>query len=190
MNTERKQVGWGFWLRWVSAFWLWWVLASTVGLAVGGAVGGAVGFAVYEEPAGVAVVVGVAVVGAVFGASVGIAQWLVLRRQVSRAGWWVLASTVGLAVGGVVVEAVLVGGALLVGETLVFAVFGASVGIAQWLVLRRWQVSRAGWWVLASTVGFAVTGVVVEAVFVSLAGYGAITGGVLVWLLRQPRPEA
>jgi hypothetical protein len=71
------------------------------------------------------------------------------------------------------------------------AVEGASVGMAQWLILRRW-VSHAGWWVLASTVGLAVgfplyfsDGEAVSTAVASVA-VGAITGRVLVWLLRQP----
>jgi len=82
------------------------------------------------------------------------------------------------------------------GNSAVDAGGGAVVGIAQWFVLRR-QVSRAGWWVLASIVGFVVASTVQFAVAVSLvaasvvvgAVYGAITGGVLVWLLRQPVTE-
>ncbi len=31
-----------------------------------------------------------------------LAQWLVLRRHISRAGWWVLATILGMAVGGAV----------------------------------------------------------------------------------------
>ena len=137
MNTERAQLGWGFWL--------WWVLASTVGMAVGIAVLEAAVFRVLGAVGGA--VDGV-VAGAVVGTSVGIAQWLVLRRQVSRAGWWVLASIVGFAVGfGVGVGWVMasaVAETVTVGLYAGWAVGGASVGIAQWLVLRR-QVSRAGW---------------------------------------------
>ena len=200
-NTERAQVGWGFGLRWV--------LASTVGLAVGGAVGFAVVDAV---PEAVGFTVSVAVSWAVAGASMGTAQWLVLRRHIPGAGWWVLASTVGLAVGFAVALAVSEAVGLTVGLTggshfssepvalvLFGAVAGASMGTAQWLVLRR-QVSQTGWWVLASIVGvalsvavfFTVTAGVEEAAGVAGGGalsgavYGAITGGVLVWLLRQP----
>ena len=63
--------------------------------------------------------------------------------------WWVLASTVGLAVGFAVAFAVL------------------------------------------EAVGVAVAFAVLEAVGVAVGGalYGAITGGVLVWLLRQPAPR-
>ena len=103
--------------------------------------------------------------------------------------WWVLASLVGGAVGfavagavlGAVLEAVAAAGGFAMAAAVVMAVAGASLGIAQWLVLRR-QVSRAGWWVLASTVGLAV-----GVLFSVAAGviYAPITGGVLVWLLRQ-----
>ena len=64
------------------------------------------------------------------------------------------------------------------------------LGVLQWLVLRR-QVARAGWWVLASTVGWIVGGLV-SGITDTAAGwavlgavYGAITGAVLVWLLRH-----
>ena len=80
--------------------------------------------------------------------------------------WWMLASSAGGAVGVFVAVVVfvfvifsaaldVVGGTLL--SAVLGAVLGASLGIAQWLVLRR-QVSRAGWWVLANTVAFAVGG--------------------------------
>jgi hypothetical protein len=149
------------------------VLASTVGFAVGVLMAGCAVFFVTKGNPGPDTFASNAALGTVLGASTGTAQWLVLlvlQRQVSRSGWWVLASTlggaVGLAVGSEVAEG-LVGAAS-------YAVIGASVGTAQWLVLRR-HVSRSGWWVLASTVG--------------LAAGGAITGGVMVWLLRQPVTE-
>jgi len=80
------------------------------------------------------------------------------------------------------------------------ALSGAVTGILQWLVLRG-QVSRAGWWVLASTLGWglgmsaavALSRGVGASDTVSLVGMGivlgAVTGGALVWLLRQPKPE-
>jgi hypothetical protein len=43
------------------------------------------------------------------------------------------------------------------------AVFGLVVGVAQWLVLRR--AIRAGWWVLATALGWALAG--------SLSGFSA-----------------
>ena len=88
------------------------------------------------------------------GLLMGFGQWLVLRRWVDRARWWILASTAGW------------GGAAALGTTA-YGIFAAelrweAVGIAvalpvlffgtglfQWLLLRRW-VRRAGWWLLAS----------------------------------------
>jgi hypothetical protein len=202
-STERAQVGWGTWLAWL--------LSSTVGLAVGGALGGVVGVAVFFTTGLVMggplalFFMGIAGSVAVGVAIVGIAQGFILRRQIS-AGWWVLASMVGLAVSLALVFTVVF--ALNMGA--VGAVVGASVGIAQWLVLRR-RVYRASWWVLANTVGVAVGGALgvavggavvasagggvgeVEALAVGIAmaiamggiWYGAFTGSVMVWLLRR-----
>ena len=61
MNTERSQVGWGFWL--------WWVLASIVGLAVA--------FAADSENVGLAV-------GVVIGAITGVVLLWLLRQPVTE----------------------------------------------------------------------------------------------------------
>ena len=74
----RRWRGWPLWLRWV--------LASTAGLAMGRPVSMAVGSSRNLIVAGAA---GVAIGGIV----AGVLQWLVLRRRVTGAGRWVLAST-------------------------------------------------------------------------------------------------
>jgi hypothetical protein len=209
MITERAQLGWGFWL--------WWVLASTVGFSVGLAVGiftWSIISPIIDFYYGLSVVGEIlmfAVGGAVFGGLLGTAQRRVLHRSVPQFGWWVEASSLGMAMGGALVGAVI----LIVDGPQIFAmvlaVGAASVGIAQWLVLRR-QVARAGFWVLANTlVGGALGGAVDSVVggleasdglgmlivipllplggVLASAGYGIITGGVLVWLLRQPATE-
>jgi hypothetical protein len=202
MTVERIHIGWKFWVQWV--------LANTCGAAVGGLVGfmvisvsaivGRVGPGTAGWPAGLAVCW--AVVAAM--------QGLVLRRHISLAGWWVLASSLGWTMVWVAGFAV----TLAVGEhkfwmmwgpllnPVVAAAHGAVGGAMQWLVLRR-QISRAGWWVLASTVGWLVAFVVGAAVggalvpddwpmlFPALVVLSAPTTGiVLVWLLRQPASEA
>ena len=188
MHSARSQVGWGFWLRWV--------LASSVGLTLGFTV--IVGL--YEAFGEVVDKPPIAVTGAVIGISIGIAQWLVLRSKLVRSGWWILASAGGFAVAfgaiGSVEEVV----------AITFAVGVASVGIAQWLVIRT-EVPRSGWWVLASAVsiaaGFAIIFALPEAVGEAVsygiaetiaagiggAVVGAISGAVLVWLLRQAAEE-
>ena len=147
--------------------WFWWVLASTVGWAIGGGLSGALG----SIQAGY---VGGMTVGA---AGAGVLQWLVLRRRIDRAGWWVLATALASAVVGALIVAVgVVGGrnwnltwSADPGRVVVglagMGLFGAALGALQWLVLHR-QVARAGWWVLAGGVGW-----------VAGAPIGAVLGG-------------
>ena len=210
MKAEGSQVGWGFWLRWVLISTVGWFVGFLMGFVLGGIIGDVIGSGVLKR------ILQYFMLGAALGSGVCLMQWLVLRRRVSRAGWWVLASIAVFAVtgGGGYGAAVVAFGysegleewgsfAAVLGWTVVVALGGAVTGILQWLVLRR-QVSRAGWWVLASTVGWglsmavsmAVAGafevVAVGLLFGLLVGgavLGAVTGGALVWLLRQPVPE-
>ena len=117
------------------------------------------------------------------GALVGIAQWIVLRSLFRQAGWWILASAPGWAA-----SHELLGTVLPVGDVFLYgAVIGASIGAAQWLVLRRW-VYRAGWWVVITILGWAVGPILGT----SLTGavVGATTGLALELLSRHPRLEA
>ena len=155
----------------------------------------------------------VAWAGVGIGGGVGVAQWLVLREQVARAGWWVVASIVGGVVGGGVSVGLILGAFVGAGEVMgnVVAVIlgwvlvGVGMGVAQWLVLRG-RVARAGWWVVASVMGwivgriaawFGVGIVAVDVILGQVAGqvaygvvYGAITGIVLVQLLHQRAGDA
>lgn len=132
--------------------------------------------------------------GALVGAATATLQWLVLRHHMPGAGWWVLASSWGLAVGGGLTYALNLGPdvgelhAAVVGG----AVTGASLGAIQWLVLRQF-VSRAGWWVFTNSIalaaGFAF--VAYGDMWMGLvAGLvtGAITGLALAWLLQRRVP--
>jgi hypothetical protein len=215
MKVKGSQVGWGFWLQWL--------LASTVGWFVGFIISWLLAAIILGEDNGINVlklILGYFMGGAALGSVVGLMQWLVLRRQVSRAGWWVLASAAGFAVVGgggygaadVVFDYLIGWGGVssltnILGRTVVVALGGAVAGILQWLVLQS-QVSRAGWWVLASTVGWglcmamAFSGLsllesdietFIPTLLLLVGGgvvLGAVTGGALVWLLRQPVPEA
>jgi hypothetical protein len=197
--------------------WLQWVLATTAGFLVGGFAAGAAARAMIDARGGD--VIGLtpwegAAVGAVAGLAIGIGQWLVVRRRMAHAGWWVLVTIVGwvvcdavLAASGRINPTLGIGGAAL--SAIVIAVL-------QWLVLRRgatqagrWIVVSAGALAVASFAGFAV---ILAAQFGSwfhlqptdfpsaipwgLAGmvmgpiYGAMTGAVLVWLVRPAPPAA
>ena len=182
----------------VSRFLLQWMLASILGFAVGAALGNAVTDLIFT---------------ALFGAVGGFMQWLVLRRQIAGAGWWVLASTLGFAVApmaaiaGVMAlsQVMRLDGNPLAAPILLGVLFGLLSAIMPWLVLRR-QLARAGWWVPAHLLGSLVGGALGIVTFhaVSAIGYyqlcwagagamfgaglGAVTGITLVWLLRQPVP--
>ena len=84
----------------------WWALASILGLGLTTVVGIAVmlarGYSIYVgEP--LAPAESWIIIAAVGGAMAGVTQWSILRRQFSQAGWWVLASGAGWAVGLAVV---------------------------------------------------------------------------------------
>ncbi len=202
MKVKGSKAGWGFWLGWVAA--------STVGMFIGffmifliyGLLEALLGSAVTDDLFEIEWLLGL-VLGIMLGIVVGILQWLVLQGRVSRVGWWILASA---AAGYGISLAFFIG----IEESLSFGLFlrftgvaalgGAVMGTLQWLVLRG-KVSRAGWWVLASAVGWALGMAVsraiswgpddaVLALAVTGAVMGAVTGAALVWLLRQSVPEA
>jgi len=204
MKVERAQVDWGFWLQWVLASIVGWALGAIVSLLV----------SAIAPVVGAIPVVG----GSIIGAGVGIMQWLVLRRRFHQAGWWVLASTMGSVVGWAVSQNLIepvtmflskyeeaLGGRSVVTLSAFGVMVGGMVGTMQWLVLRLW-VYRAGWWILANTVGWTTGFVAGPVVVVALwtsgvlatimgevifgAVLGAITGMTLVWLSRHSFPGA
>jgi len=195
MTVERNQIGWIDWFLWVLLTTVGWFLGHIIAFIL---------VQIIDEVVSGSSVLGIILkhfmFGACLGSMVGLMQWLYLREHVSRAGWWVLASTAGLAVVvggfGFAEDSNWTGadGMFEFAEVLDWdlALGGAVTGILQWLVLRG-QVSRAGWWVLASTVGWGLSMVGNLSEAPCLVGgvvLGAVTGVALVWLLRQPVPEA
>ena len=155
---------------------LWWILANVTGWTLGGFTGVAL-----AKP-GEIIVAGFMGV-ALGGIAAGVLQWLVLRRQVANVGWWLLANVAAVIVVGGVVFAV---GAVNddFGWVVGVGIFGTVVGVLQWLVFRQ-KVDRAGWWVLASTVGWVIAGPISGFGGWAVLGavYGVVTGLVLVDLL-------
>ncbi len=188
MQTKRKHalVGWAFWVQWM--------LANTVGWIIGMMLFSLVGGLVSSTTSGLSQTVSWGIVGAVAGAIIGVNQWLVLNlfalpRGGPWARWWVIATIIGWMISLMVVVG------MQVGEQLGFAVsgvvIGVSVGIAQWFVLRG-EVQRAEWWGIANTVawmlGMSAIDLLDQAVGFALSGLisGAVTGVWLLWLLRHP----
>ena len=148
--------------------WFQWMLATTVGWAIAWAFIGEVAV----------------------GALVGLGQWFVLRSRIPQAGWWIWASTVGWAVGwAMIVAGVLAppnGGVAAMLVTGV--VLGAMTGLAQWFILRQ-AVHQAGWWIVASTIGWTIGLTGIFGSTVTGAVVGAVTGFALDILLRYPYRE-
>lgn len=197
----RQEIGWGFWFQWTLVSLGGWFAGAFAGQLVGSILG---------------MIIGLAVAGAV----VGLAQWLVLRGRVNRAGWWIAATAAGVALAGSV-GGVIVSVQVLLPETdqlpyvavatagLEWMLIGGTLpGLLQWLVLRQW-VRRAGWWLPGSAfawaTGIAVTGRLVmnlqdsvlrggfdglETIVVGMTLTAALTGLLLRWLLQRLRPKA
>ena len=177
--APQRRPGWRVWFLWL--------MAGAYGWGTAVEVTGLGELTLQSSPPRIlAAYLGVTIAGIL----VGVLQWLVLRRKVARAGRWVLASLGAAAIFGVVVFGVGMVNAD-VGWVAGTGLFGTVAGVLQWLVLKR-QVRGAGWWVLASTVGWVVGIPVGEMVGWNGLGaaYGIITRTVLVWLLRQRPPGA
>ena len=181
--------------------WLQWVLAGILGRVVSGAI---VGYAYPAMEARLGVIAAAIAGVSLLGMTVGVAQWFVLRQRIARTGWWVLASTIGTAVGAY--ESVRfelldlhVGPGIELDPLLAGAVFGGLLAVLQWLALL-WRVKRGYWWILASAVVHSVSRFTANVVSTFLEKPGsmvvdgvveggitaALTGLLLVWLLRYP----
>ena len=137
--------------------------------------------------------------GMIGGGFIGICQWIILHRQLSRINGWIGVTMAGWVIGWTITlwgtgfteqffsalpigwatgptEPVEQGALNLFLSIAALIVGGAVVGTAQWLLLRR-NVKRAGWWILAAAIGWVIT---------AGAGIGVVTGTTLVLLLRHP----
>jgi DNA-directed RNA polymerase subunit RPC12/RpoP len=191
-STQVKPVGWGLWLQWV--------LANTVTCFVGLVLINFIGSYYVNNTT--------ALFGILWGSMLlGSMQWLVLRRLFS-CKWWVLLTALGILIGVVLGNLVIFyridfslfifvieWGSLM--NALFGILWGTSLGLMQWLGMRR-QISHSSWWIVANAVGgvvffsirlfpggFDSAGLLVNLVL-GFASLVMITGGVLVWLMRQP----
>jgi hypothetical protein len=176
--------------------WLRWTILTTLGLA-GGLVAALLAGGPVEAVVGM--MLAMPVVTGIVGLVLGGTQWLELRRRVRPAGWWVLASTIGLSVGllGGVVLVEQIGNAVTGGQVnirsmsmvwrvvsfaVVGVVSGAGLGLMQWLAFRRFGLPGAGW-VGTSTLAMG-TGLVAGAILADLLTPGFATPiGFVLFLL-------
>ena len=126
----------------------------------------------------------------------GVLQYGLLRRYLPRMGWWVWATLGGWLLG---VLLILISRWLnfWTYETfdidLAFIVLGLSIGLMQWLLLRR-RLSKSGWWIGANVLGWVLLGLITGD---SLGQFGlllmgflptTVTAALLAWLMNQAQP--
>jgi hypothetical protein len=163
-----------------------WLLAHFVAFIIGGALAGGVlraigqpyyGRMISAVDAGVVQAVSAAASWAIFGAIVGTAQWLVIRRSM-RADWWAPATALSWGLPGIVTGFTAGGSISTIGPAegpippllavlVVPPLVVVLVGLGPWIILRR-QFSGAGWWPIVNIagilLGFAVGLVVAKLV--------------------------
>lgn len=211
-----RQPGWPLWWRWTLATATGELLGFAVPALVAPLVVSALG-ALPEAPRALALLPLVALAGVVEGAVLGYAQWRVLRRTLAAisARAWVLPTALAAGVAYLLGMAPNTLGDLGAGFPLVIAAWVlvylpllASIGLAQWTVLRH-RLPRAGWWVPANAVAWlaglplTIVGIGLVPDGSSTAAYiaagvasgwlmaavvGAITGLALVRMLRAAGP--
>lgn len=85
-------------------------------------------------------------------------QWLVLPRVFRPLRWWPVATIAGALLGWSLIAVFVISGSsyreTFRSNLLIFSFVMATIGAAQWLVLRR-RVHGGGWWVIASAAGGA-----------------------------------
>jgi len=221
MTIEQTKIGWGFWLKWVLATTVGFSICTIVFFILGKFVAFMIGYP-HEDPFFYHLAYNIYFIVVCTG--VGIIQWLILRRRVSRVGWWAPAMVVGFVLTFVLLYALPItrnyflssehSFSFILVWSIRLALGGTLAGVFQWFFLRR-HISRAGWWVLASAVGWSLGAMVcwLGDLFLFKWIYpigpassflerflhilnasgllfgiimGAVTGGALVWLLRQP----
>ena len=91
----------------------------------------------------------------IMGLVTGAAQYGMLRRVLPNMGWWVLSTVGGWLLGALLSIAIRLLGMEQFNIGLAFLLLGGSIGFGQWLVLRK-RLPRAGWWIAANMIGWAV----------------------------------
>jgi hypothetical protein len=212
MNAENTFIGWRFGLRWVLLTAAGWVIGLPLGFVFVAVAGWIIG--VHEGSDSIILKLGLdnAAAFIFIVAVVSLMQWLALRRIVRRAGFWVLSSIIGFTISSSIHGVVcyvwgypdnldhFLG---TVVWAMAFVVGGTLAGVLQQRILRR-QVCHSAWWVPASAVGWglSVIGLGIPSFFLPYGRpfivlplvlapvlLGIVTGGALIWLLRQPMQQ-
>ncbi|MCG2785889.1 MAG: hypothetical protein L6461_12360 [Anaerolineae bacterium] len=165
------------------SFLLWWILANVLGLpflvegynSVENIIWAIFGI-FYDRNVGLLghlyIVVLLLLSGFILGGCLGLIQWFVLRKKFPQAARWILATSIGVAIGTLLfwLQYILLFAITPINERQSAIFFsswysfiaygiclGLSIGVSQWLVLKQW-VHKAIWWAvvfpLCATLGF------------------------------------
>jgi hypothetical protein len=113
------------------------------------------------------------------GIAIGILQWFLLQRRFKKAWQWILATAAGWTVGSAIVYAAIPQGMDFLSGLLI----GLSIGLAQWLILRR-EVQWAGWWIAVNIIAWTTGMAFLPGLFSTGALVGLITATTLALLLN------
>lgn len=149
LNSHPNKFDWVFVLQWV--------LVTTCGWIVG---------VTYLGDLGV-------------GIPVGLFQWLILRLKIDTGVTWLITTSIGWLIPAVIILTIFPHG--ISGLATVF--ISLSIGLAQWLVLRK-QLMQAWWWIPASGASWFIALSGIWGILFAGAFVGLITGLVLELLVR------
>jgi len=181
---KEPSTNWRFWLFWVLAF---------LSFPIAGLLANLIGSVTTPLRAVIA--------GAIAGAVLGLIQWLVLKSRLPLLTiWWVVATSVGMAVGLALGTAFL--GSETAGNELLWrgAITGLCIGVAQWIVLRQvLPLPQSVIWMGILSLGWALGWYVTRAAGIDLnpkwsvfgisgaLTFQLLTGLALYFLLRSPK---
>ena len=152
-SVKSVPVGVGFWLK----YGLFTNVGSAVGLSVAVIITFSYIYAVYGNfEADTAQIIRIFsyLYGVLGGICVGFGQWLVVKKWVNQAAWWLPATVLGFAISTIVFVNVILnaGGSWLSGLLI-----GAIAGGLQWATILRHRTPRAHWWILWAAILCALT---------------------------------
>ena len=174
--------------RWLYVFMC--VLLSSAGMFLGWNLGSSTAGLLGGEPG----LLAQAGKGLVWGVVIAVMQWLIVRGLGVSIIRFLAASAVGFAAGYPLGQRIVAMMNLDLSWKLQYAsalaIYGTSLTVPQWWVLRR-HMKRANLWILFSMTGWALAGVGwyrfgVNSGMESIA-YGIAAGPGLFWLARSPR---
>ncbi|GAK61317.1 uncharacterized protein U27_01217 [Candidatus Vecturithrix granuli] len=141
----RKQIS-----LWNWRFWGQWTLANVVAWVVAFWTINKIYNTIWNAIVNISAVIGrpatMSVFGALFGFILGLAQWIVLRRQVRKSGGWIVATAVACSMIWTIPWSL--------SRPLEKIVSGLLLGFLQWLVLRR-HYQGVYWWIIVSGLSWA-----------------------------------